>query len=58
MNDELAVAAADPALAETLTRAFEDDLKRSKTWSAEEWKRRPFNEKILETFWALFAEIF
>ena len=42
----------------TLTRAFEDDLKRSKTWTAEEWRRRPFYNKILEGFWALFAEIF
>jgi phosphatidylserine/phosphatidylglycerophosphate/cardiolipin synthase-like enzyme len=58
MNDELSVAAADPALAETLTRAFEDDLTRSKTWSAEEWKRRPLYERVLETFWALFSEIF
>jgi len=58
MNDELSVATTDPALAETLTRAFEDDLTRSKTWSAEEWKRRPLYEKVLEAFWALFAEIF
>ena len=57
-NDELAVAVADPALAATLTRAFEDDLKRSKTWTAEEWRRRPLYNKILEGFWALFAEIF
>jgi hypothetical protein len=39
-------------------RAFEDDLTRSKTWSAEEWKRRPLYEKTQETFWALLAEIF
>ena len=58
MNDELSVAVADPTLAETLTRAFEDDLKRSKTWSAEEWRRRPIYEKFLETFWELFSEIF
>jgi len=58
MNDELSVAAADPALADTLTRVFEDDLKRSKTWTAEEWKRRPFYEKFLERFWELFSEIF
>ena len=58
MNDEIGVAAADPDLAATLTRAFEDDLKRSKTWTAEEWRRRPFYEKVLERFWGLFAEIF
>ena len=58
LNDEVAVAVADPPLAATLTRAFEDDLKRSKTWSAEEWRRRPVYRKVLEKFWSLFGEVF
>ncbi len=57
-DDELAVSVADPALAATLTRAFEDDLERSKTWTAEEWRRRPFSDKILERFGPLFGEMF
>jgi phosphatidylserine/phosphatidylglycerophosphate/cardiolipin synthase-like enzyme len=58
MNDEVAVAAADPALAAMLTTAFEEDLKRSKTWTAHEWRRRSVVSKAAERFWSLFSEIF
>lgn len=57
-NDELAIAAADPSLAATLTQAFEDDLKRSRTWTVDEWRRRPLYAKLLESFWTLFSEVF
>jgi cardiolipin synthase len=58
LNDELSIASADPDLAATLTRAFEHDVKRSKAWTPEEWRRRPITEKVRERFWGLFAELF
>jgi cardiolipin synthase A/B len=57
-NDELAIAAVDPALAATLRQAFDDDLKRSITWKADEWRNRPVYRKALEKFCAMFSEVF
>jgi cardiolipin synthase len=58
LNDEVAIAADDPALAATLTRAFEQDLTRAKTWTAAQWRQRPFYARMLENFWRPFSEIF
>jgi len=57
-NDELAIAAVDPALAATLIQAFENDLKRSITWKVDEWRSRPIYRKALEKFCAIFSEVF
>jgi cardiolipin synthase len=58
LNDEVAIAADDLALAATLTRAFEQDLTRAKTWTAAQWRQRPFYARMLENFWRPFSEIF
>jgi cardiolipin synthase len=58
LNDEVAIAAADPQLADTLTRAFEHDLERSTTWTLAEWRDRSLLQKTRENFWGLFSEVF
>ena len=58
LNDEITIAADDPALAETLSAAFEADLARSKEWTTDEWASRPWHWKLRERFWGLFGEVF
>lgn len=58
LNDELNVAAADPALAAKLTEAFEEDLRRSERLDAREWPKRSMLEKVRESFWSYFSEVF
>jgi len=58
VNDEVAIAVADRGLAERLTRAFHDDLQRSREWQLADWRSRPWHWKIRERFWGLFAEVF
>jgi cardiolipin synthase A/B len=58
LNDEVAIAVADPGLAASLTWAIEQDLTRSKTWTPEEWRQRPLYARATEKFWGLFAEMF
>jgi cardiolipin synthase A/B len=38
----------DAAVGEQLEKAFHEDLKHSKKLSYEDWKSRPWSEKILE----------
>jgi cardiolipin synthase A/B len=58
LNDEVAVAVSDPQLAAELTRDFEQDLRRSKRLTLEDWQRRGFVEKVNEKFWGMFGELF
>ena len=58
LNDEITIAADDPALAVTLSAAFDADLSRSKEWTREAWARRPWHWKLRERFWGLFGEVF
>lgn len=58
LNDEITIAADDPALAETLSAAFEADLARSKEWTTDAWASRPWHWKLRERFWGLFGEVF
>jgi cardiolipin synthase len=58
LNDEVAIAVVEPGLAAKLTASFERDLTRSRTWSVEEWRRRPLYSKALEMLWAPFGEMF
>lgn len=46
LNDEVNVAILDPKLAERLQADFAADLARSRAISLEEWRRRPFVEKL------------
>jgi cardiolipin synthase len=58
LNDELNVAVADPAVAASLTASFEDDLRRSQRLDPREWPKRSILEKVRESFWSYFSEVF
>lgn len=58
LNDEISVAVADRELADTLTRAFEHDIAKSKELRLDEWRRRPWHQKARQKFWGWFAEVF
>lgn len=58
LNNELNVAVSDPRLAAQLTSDFEKDLRGAKKLDPQEWRRRSAIEKIRESFWSYFAEIF
>ena len=58
LNDELVVGVHDPQLASTLTRAFEDDLRRSHVIDLRTWRSRPLWHRAHEKVWSLFGELF
>jgi len=58
LNDEMNVVVTDTGLATRLRRDFEADLKASKKLQLAEWKRRGLLEKVRETVWTYFGEIF
>ena len=58
LNDELNAAVFDPALTGRLTSDFEDDLRRSKKLSLDEWRSRPPHIRAREKLWRFFGEVF
>jgi cardiolipin synthase A/B len=58
LNDELTVAVQDVALAQALTRDFEEDLKHSIRLDAASWRERPLWQRMREWFWSHFGELF
>ena len=58
LNDELNVAAFDPALAARFTSDFERDIARSKTLRLDEWRARPLHIRAREKVWSYFGEVF
>lgn len=58
MNDEVNIGIADASLAGVLAGTFEDDLRRAKRLTLEEWRRRALHEKANEKFWSLLGEFF
>ena len=58
LNDEITLAVFSPDLGRQLARAFDEDLTRSKQWSLDEWRRRPWHWKVRERFWGIFGEVF
>jgi cardiolipin synthase len=55
LNDEANLNVFDTEFAARQRRDFEDDLKRSRRITYEEWAARPWHEKAWERFWALFG---
>ena len=55
VNDEANLNVYDREFAAAQVRIFEDDLKRSKRISYEEWKNRPWTEKVWEHTMGLFS---
>jgi cardiolipin synthase len=58
LNDELNVAVSDPRLAARLTADFDDDLRRARQLEPSSWNARPPLEKVRESFWSYFSEVF
>ncbi len=54
-NDEVNLAALDPALAAKLGASFQEDLSRSHRETLEEWERRPIRERGMEWLGWLIA---
>jgi cardiolipin synthase A/B len=50
LNEEINLVVYDAAIAGALEKAFQEDLKHSKTLTYEAWKSRPLKEKFLEIF--------
>jgi cardiolipin synthase A/B len=50
LNEEVNLIVHDAAIAGQLEKAFHEDLKHSKKLNYEDWKSRPWSEKILELF--------
>ncbi len=57
LNDEITIAVDDGGLARELTKAFEQDLARSRRLTVEEWRKRPLTQRAFETFWGWFGEV-
>jgi len=58
MNDEVNIGISDRSLADALLKTFEDDLRRAKRLTLEEWRQRALHEKANEKFWSLLGEFF
>lgn len=50
LNDEASLNVYDHGFAERMTGVFEQDLKPTKRYTYETWKKRPLKEKFIETF--------
>jgi cardiolipin synthase len=58
LNDELNVAVFGRPLARRLLDDFERDWMHSQVLTAEEWRQRPPNQKLVAWFWSFFGEVF
>lgn len=57
LNDEANLNIYDAGFAARQAEVFEQDLKRSRRITFEQWKSRPFMSKVHEHFWALFGSL-
>jgi cardiolipin synthase len=58
LNDEVLIAVDDRDLATDLARQFAEDLTRSRQWTLEDWRNRPWHWKVRQKAWGLFGEVF
>jgi cardiolipin synthase len=58
LNDEMNLAVNSHSLARRFLDDLEQDLKASRRITLEEWRRRPRLDRIRETFWTAFGEVF
>ena len=58
LNDELNVAVTDRPLAQQLTSDFETDLRSATKLDVETWRARSPLDKVRESFWSYFGEVF
>jgi cardiolipin synthase len=54
LNDEVNLAALDPAVSHRLEADFAEELQLSKRITFEEWSKRPFHERVLELIGRIF----
>ena len=50
LNDEASLNVYDPTFAARMTEVFEADLKPTKQYTYQTWKKRPLKEKLFERF--------
>jgi cardiolipin synthase len=58
LNDEMNLAVSSHSLAQRFLDDLEQDLKRSRRITIEEWRQRPTLDKVRERFWTAFGEVF
>lgn len=56
-NDEINVVVIDQGFAGEMRALFEDDLKQATSITADEWKKRPFSQKMSERFWVVWERM-
>jgi cardiolipin synthase len=56
-NDEINVVVIDQGFAAEMRVLFEDDLTHATPITAEEWKKRPFKQKLRERFWVIWERM-
>ena len=54
LNDEVNLAALDPAVSHRLESDFAEELQQSQRITFEEWSKRPWTERVLEQFGRIF----
>jgi cardiolipin synthase len=53
-NDEVNIVVIDQGFAGEMRALYEDDLKQATPITPEQWKKRPFSEKLRESFWVIW----
>ncbi len=53
-NDEVNIVVIDQGFADEMRALYEEDLKQATPITPEEWKKRPFKEKLRESFWVIW----
>ncbi len=56
-NDELNIVIIDEGFAREMLAMFESDLAAAAPITLDEWKKRPFKDKFLQTFWVLWERL-
>lgn len=57
MSDEVNFGVADSTFSAELTRTFEEDLRRCRQLTLDEWRRRPVLDRANEQFWGVLSEL-
>jgi cardiolipin synthase len=56
-NDEINIVVIDQGFASEMRALFDDDLAHATPIRAEEWKQRPFKQKVRERFWVIWERL-
>jgi cardiolipin synthase len=56
-NDEVNIVVIDQGFADEMRALFDDDLAHATPITADEWKKRPFKQKLRERFWVIWERL-